>query len=209
MALAAFAALVPTTCSRLTPGGILNVHPSLLPRWRGAAPIRRRCWRATPETGVSASSAWSRRSTPGRFCSRSACRSRPRTTTCRSSRAWPRSGRELLVRALREQPDARAAGRRRRRRTASRIERDDARIDWSQPAETIWNQVRAYRGWPQAFTTFDGRQLKVCARGPLDASCGTTRAPVRVPRSDGGRWWLPAMRLAAPGRSAARRQRAQ
>jgi methionyl-tRNA formyltransferase len=40
MALAAFAALVPGNILDLTPGGILNVHPSLLPRWRGAAPIQ-------------------------------------------------------------------------------------------------------------------------------------------------------------------------
>jgi methionyl-tRNA formyltransferase len=69
-------------------------------------------------------------------------------------------GARLLVRALAEQPlpvpqdDAAAT-------FCKRIDRDDARIDWSQPAARIWNQVRAYRGWPQAFTTFQGRQLKV------------------------------------------------
>ena len=53
MALAAFAALVPGNILDLTPGGILNVHPSLLPRWRGAAPIQSALLAGDQETGVS------------------------------------------------------------------------------------------------------------------------------------------------------------
>jgi methionyl-tRNA formyltransferase len=72
----------------------------------------------------------------------------------------------LLVRALAEQPagvaqDDTAAT------YSRRIEREDARIDWSQPAERIWNQVRAYRAWPQAFTSFGGRQLKILRAWPV------------------------------------------
>ena len=47
-----------------------------------------------------------------------------------------------------------------------RSERDQARIDWTRAAREIWNQVRAYRGWPQAFTTLDGRLLKVLRATP-------------------------------------------
>src|SRR6185503_8782696 len=53
MILAAFAALVPQNVLELTPGGILNVHPSLLPRWRGAAPIQSALLAGDRETGVS------------------------------------------------------------------------------------------------------------------------------------------------------------
>jgi methionyl-tRNA formyltransferase len=72
----------------------------------------------------------------------------------------------LLVRALADrqnptpQDDAQAT-------YSQRIGREDAHIDWTQPAAAIWNQVRAYRGWPQAFTTFDGRQLKILRASPL------------------------------------------
>src|SRR5689334_16170484 len=52
MALAAFAALVPANVLNLTPRGILNVHPSLLPRWRGAAPIQSALLAGDTETGV-------------------------------------------------------------------------------------------------------------------------------------------------------------
>src|SRR5438105_8792807 len=53
MALAAFAALVPSNLLDLTPTGILNVHPSLLPRWRGAAPIQGALLAGDQDTGVS------------------------------------------------------------------------------------------------------------------------------------------------------------
>ena len=53
MALAAFAALIPTNVLQLTPHGMLNVHPSLLPRWRGAAPIQSALLAGDQETGVS------------------------------------------------------------------------------------------------------------------------------------------------------------
>ena len=51
-----------------------------------------------------------------------------------------------------------------------RIEREDARIRWRQSAEAIWRQVRAYRAWPQAFTTWQGRILKVLRAMPLSTS---------------------------------------
>jgi methionyl-tRNA formyltransferase len=75
-------------------------------------------------------------------------------------------GAELLVRALEEKPEPKPqaeAG----VTLSRRIEREDAHIDWSQPSQAIWNQVRAYRGWPQAFTTLDGHLLKVLRAWPL------------------------------------------
>ena len=150
MALAAFAALVPGNLLELTPGGILNVHPSLLPRWRGAAPIQSallagdtRDGRQHHPPGAGAG----RRADPA--AGARADRGRRRLRLARS-RDWRRSGRSCWCARWpsRRQPmpqdeDGGTYSR--------RIERDDARIDWSQPAETIWNQVRAYRGWPQAF----------------------------------------------------------
>jgi methionyl-tRNA formyltransferase len=90
-------------------------------------------------------------------------------------------GARLLVDALSRQPaeqpqdDARAT-------YCKKIERDDARIDWTRAADEIWRQVRAYRGWPQAFTTWDGKLLKVLRTWPLpDAN----DEPARVVSRDG------------------------
>ena len=75
-------------------------------------------------------------------------------------------GASLLVRALAEQPEAQPQNDA-DATYSKRITREDAQIDWSQPAETIWNQVRAYRAWPQAFTQFNGQQLKVLRAWPI------------------------------------------
>ena len=159
MALAAFSALVPANVLALTPGGILNVHPSLLPRWRGAAPIQAALLAGDTSTGVTIIRLVSALDA-GPILLQSAL---PIAASDDFVTLEPRLatlGAGLLVQALAEHPepqpqdDARAT-------YCQRIAREDARIDWSRPGADIWHQVRAYRGWPQAFTTFGGQQLKV------------------------------------------------
>jgi len=159
MALAAFAALVPSNLLDLTPGGILNVHPSLLPRWRGAAPIQAALLAGDTQTGVSIIRLVAALDA-GPILLQEPQPILPDDDYLSLEPRLAAQGAELLVRALAEQPepvpqdDAQAT-------FCRRIERDDARIDWRRPAEQIRNQVRAYRGWPQAFTTSGGRLLKV------------------------------------------------
>jgi methionyl-tRNA formyltransferase len=165
MALAAFAALVPANLLELTPRGILNVHPSLLPRWRGASPIQAALLAGDTETGVSiirlvhaldAGPILLQERTP----------IAPEDDYLTLDPRLAELGGYLLVRALAENPppvaqdDSLAT-------YCQRIEREDARIDWTRSAREIWNMVRAYRGWPQALTFFDGRLLKVLRATPL------------------------------------------
>ena len=172
MALAAFAALVPSNILGLTPGGILNVHPSLLPRWRGAAPIQAALLAGETETGVSIIRLVQAMDA-GPILLQERVSISPVDDYLTLEPRLAELGAELLVRALAEQPalqpqdDLLAT-------YANRISREDAQIDWAQPAESIWNQVRAYRSWPQAFTVFDGRQLKVLRAWPIgtDPSLG-------------------------------------
>jgi methionyl-tRNA formyltransferase len=165
MALAAFAALVPGNVLALPPLGILNVHPSLLPRWRGAAPIQSALLAGDTETGVSIIRlVQALDAGPVLLQERVAIAPEDDYLTLEPRLAT--LGAHLLVRALAELPlgqpqdDAAAT-------YSRRIERDDARIDWSQPAERIWNQARAYRAWPQAFTSFGGRLLKILRAWPI------------------------------------------
>jgi methionyl-tRNA formyltransferase len=168
MALAAFAALVPANILGLTPGGILNVHPSLLPRWRGASPIQAALLAGDSETGVSIIRLVSAMDA-GPILLQERLPIAPLDDYLTLEPRLAALGARLLVRALAEPPppipqdDAAAT-------YCKRIDRADARIDWSQPAATSWNQVRAYRGWPQAFTTFQGRQLKVLRAWPVSAT---------------------------------------
>jgi methionyl-tRNA formyltransferase len=113
-------------------------------------------------------------------------------------------GARLLIRALHERPaptpqdDSEAT-------YCQRIERDDARIDWTLPAKQIWNVVRAYRGWPQAFTSFEGRQLKVLRAWPADgqsAEPGTVQVSLGVPMVATGDAWLRLDEVQMEGRRA-------
>jgi methionyl-tRNA formyltransferase len=93
---------------------------------------------------------------------------------------------------------------------APKITREDARLDWSRPAVELERQVRAYRGWPDAFTTWQGKQVKVLAARPLtpwssatDAGATDAGAINRAPTGDdpvGARFIAPRDAGTAPGR---------
>jgi methionyl-tRNA formyltransferase len=189
MALAAFAALVPKNVLELTPGGILNVHPSLLPRWRGAAPIQSALLAGDEATGVSIIRLV-KELDAGPILLQERMPIAPEDDYVSLEPRLASLGARLLVQALEQRPtpqpqDDSAAT------FSRRIERDDARIDWSQPNTTIWNQVRAYRGWPQAFTTFNGQILKVLKAWPLGAGAPRVTSEGSASTQDASRTtWL-------------------
>jgi methionyl-tRNA formyltransferase len=165
MALAAFAALIPTSVLAIAP--ILNVHPSLLPRWRGAAPIQAALLAGETETGVSIIRLVEALDA-GPILVQEHVAIAPEDDYLSLEPRLASLGASLLVRALADAP--RGAPQDDRLATyCKRIEREDARIQWSRPAREIWHRVRAYRGWPQAFTTWDGRTLKVLRAWPVEA----------------------------------------
>jgi methionyl-tRNA formyltransferase len=166
MALAAFAALIPDNVLAIAP--IMNVHPSLLPRWRGASPIQAALLAGDTTTGVSIIRLI-KAMDAGPILLQQQVPIEPEDDYVSLEPRLAGVGAELLVRALATSPEPLAQDDT-QATYCRRIEREDARIDWSLPAEAIWHQVRAYRGWPQAFTTFDGRVLKVLRAWPVEAS---------------------------------------
>ncbi len=182
MALAAFAALVPQNILDLAPGGILNVHPSLLPRWRGAAPIQAALLAGDRGTGVSIIRLVQAMDA-GPILLQELVPIAPEDDYLTLEARLAALGARLLVQALADRPEPRPQDDS-QATYCRRIERDDARIDWTQPSETIWNQVRAYRAWPQAFTTFDERHLKILRAWPAEGSAtepGTVELSLGVP----------------------------
>ena len=107
---------------------MLNVHPSLLPRWRGAAPVERAIMAGDAETGVSIMRAHRRARLRARSACRSASRSAPTTTTARSPRGCETLGGELLVRALDERPPF--------------AEQDEARVTYAHKIEAARPRAR-------------------------------------------------------------------
>src|SRR5579864_8135365 len=203
MALAAFSALVPPNILALAPDGIMNVHPSLLPRWRGAAPIQAALRAGDRGTGVSIIRLVEALDA-GPILLQELVAIAPEDDYVTLEPRLAAIGARLLLRALDEQPagspqnDAEAT-------YSRRIEREDARIDWHQSAEQVWNQVRAYRGWPGAFTMFDGRQLKILRAWPAEgeaAEPGTVQAELAVPLVRAGDRWLRLDEVQLEGRRA-------
>ena len=145
--------------------GCLNVHASLLPRHRGAAPISAAILAGDAETGICLMRMEVGLDTgPVLACSSTPIGPTDDTPTLTDRLAL--LGRNLLVETLPRwaagaitatpQDDSLAT-------YAPKITREDARLDWTFSAVELDRRVRAYRGWPDTFTTWQGKQLKVLA----------------------------------------------
>jgi methionyl-tRNA formyltransferase len=194
---AAFGLLLPQSILNLPGAGCVNVHASLLPRHRGAAPIQACILAGDSETGITIMAMDVGMDTGGIISQRAI----PLSATDTAMDLEPRLselGRDLLINTLpgwlrgelsaKPQDESLAT-------YAPKIKRADAQIDWAQPAEMIDRQVRAYRGWPNAFSFVGNQNLLVLETrairdGPaVDGEPGTVVAQRGAP-------WSPAVTTA-------------
>jgi len=147
----------------LAPWGAVNVHASLLPRYRGAAPIQWAVARGEVETGVSIMQMDEGLDTGDVLLQRALAIEPEETAEALAPRLAALGG-EALVEALAllqrgalapvKQDGARAT-------LAPILRREDGRIDWTLPAGEIRDRLRAFTPWPGAWTTLDGKVVKV------------------------------------------------
>ncbi len=183
---AALGLLLPPAVLAAAPGGAVNVHASLLPRWRGAAPIQHAILAGDAETGVTIMRIDAGLDT-GPMLARAALPLAPDATAGGVSAALAELGADLLAEILprwlagdiaaEPQDDAAAT-------LAPRLSRADGRIDWSAPADAIARRVRAFDPWPGTFTEWSGEVLKVLAVEIVAGDAAITRPGVR-PREAG------------------------
>lgn len=141
--------------------GCLNIHASLLPRWRGAAPIHRAIMAGDAQTGVCIMQMEAGLDT-GPVLLRRAVDILPEETTGALHDRLSALGAEAIVTALGQldglvpqvQPEDGVT-------YAAKIDKAEARIDWSQPAEAIDRQIRGLSPFPGAWTDWNGVRLKV------------------------------------------------
>jgi len=175
---AAFGQILPADVLRLPGFGCLNVHASLLPRHRGAAPIQAAILDGDAETGVTIMLMDEGLDT-GPMLARRATSIAPDETAGMLADRLAHLGSELLIETLprwlrgeitpEPQDESRA--------TLTRIlTKEDGRLDWTQDAARLARQVRAFTPWPGAFATWEGKQLKVIRAHPAGAP-STDRAP--------------------------------
>lgn len=185
---AAFAFILPAEVLGLPKFGCLNIHPSLLPRHRGAAPVANAILCGDDTTGVTVMLMDSGMDT-GPILAQEEVTLSPEDTTGSLSSRLAEAGAGLLLKTLPEW----LAGRLRPRAqdeeqaTYSRaITAEDAEIDWDLPALELWRMVRAYNPWPGSHSRWRTRRLKVHEAMPLDdAAIGEPGEVIALPGPPG------------------------
>lgn len=160
---AAFGQLLPRTVFERPVHGMLNVHASLLPHYRGAAPVTYAIWNGERETGVTIMKIDEGLDSGDTLTFRS-CRIGPNQTGGELSLELATLGAELLLETMPgylsgeivPEPQEHSAA-----TYAPRIRKEQARIDWQEPAERVHNQIRAFNPAPGAYCHFRDARLKI------------------------------------------------
>lgn len=159
--------------------GLINVHASILPRYRGAAPVHRAVIDGERETGVTIMR-MVKALDAGPILAVARRSIAPDDTSEEVERDLARLGADLSVSTIDQLVEGRLSEVVQRESDATyapRLTRDDGRIDWAWPAERIHNRIRGLHPWPHAFT-FLGRRRFILLRStpsrePSNASAGT------------------------------------
>ncbi len=182
----AYGRLIPPEILQLPPRGSINVHPSLLPRHRGASPIQAAILCGDAETGVTVLYQTAEMDA-GDIILQRRVPVAPEDTARTLEARLAEEAAQALVEALRliaagtapRQPQDPAAA-----TYAGRLRKDHGRVDWTRPAPELARLVRAMDPWPSAFTWHRGRLLKIWRAQPVDAS-GDPGTVVEVRKGDG------------------------
>ena len=164
MIVAAYGLIIPTAVLNIPKRGCYNIHGSLLPRWRGAAPIHRAILAGDAETGVTIMEVVPKLDA-GNMISKWAVAITEADTTQTLHDAISREGARLMVEAMRtlqttgqlpsEVQDESLVT------YAHKLEKSESAIDWSQPAQQLSRQVRAFNPFPVATAKFKDQVCKL------------------------------------------------
>ena len=181
---AAYGKLIPPDLLRVPRRGMINVHASLLPKYRGAAPVHRAILNGELETGVTIMQVVEALDA-GDMLAKSRRRIGPDETSEELEQALAEDGARLLLHTI-EQIEAGTSTPEPQDHSASsyapRLRKDEGLIDWTRPAREIHNRVRGLYPWPHTYSYLDGARVIVLTtqvrlkadtpRGP-----GTTAPP--------------------------------
>ncbi|MEA3179240.1 MAG: methionyl-tRNA formyltransferase [Gammaproteobacteria bacterium] len=165
----AYGLILPRAALDLPRLGCVNIHASLLPRWRGAAPIQRAILAGDAQTGVSIMRMDVGLDTGPVFLERTVAISPTETGGSLHDRLAA-EGASAVVEVLDELAADRARSTPQREdgvTYAAKIDKSEAQIDWSRSAVEIERQVRAFNPWPIAETRLDGEQLRIYAANAI------------------------------------------
>ena len=157
----AYGLILPPAILAAPAHGCLNIHASLLPRWRGAAPIHRAIMAGDRETGVCIMQMEAGLDT-GPVHMRRSTAIDPEETTADLHDRLSRIGADLIVQALARLPELAAEPQPAEGVTyARKIDKSEARIDWTRPAAEVDRHIRGLSPFPGAWTEAGGERLKL------------------------------------------------
>lgn len=160
---AAFGQILPSTVLELPPHGCLNIHGSLLPCYRGAAPISAAILAGDEKTGVTIM-LMDKGLDTGPILAQAEMAIGPRDTTGSLTTELAQLGAQLLIDTLPAWLEGRIAPQHQDDDQATYcrpLRKEDGRLDWSRPAAHLDRQVRACQPWPGTYTHWQGQRLKV------------------------------------------------
>lgn len=176
MIVAAYGLILPSAILTTPTYGCLNIHVSLLPRWRGAAPIQQAILAGDKVTGVTIMQMDAGLDTGDILLKEETVISDDDTSATLHDKL-AKQGSELIIKALRQlaqgqiqkqkQDDSQAC-------YAGKINKADAKINWQQSAWQISRMIRAYNPWPVAFTQLGERIIKIYAAQVLPQTTAST-----------------------------------
>jgi methionyl-tRNA formyltransferase len=187
MVVVAYGLILPPGVLRIPRLGCVNLHASLLPRWRGAAPIQRAILAGDSESGVCLMQMEAGLDT-GPLLACTHCEIENNETGSHLHDKLARLGADLLADnldaldrgELMPQPQDAAKA-----TYAHKLVKAEARIDWSCTAMDIARKVRAFNAWPVAETRYLGQQLRIWEAQPLDGEAGALPGTVISAGRDG------------------------
>jgi len=160
---AAYGIILPSYVIDKFPLGIINLHPSLLPKFRGASPVATAILQGCKETGVTIMKIDEGMDTGPILKQKSVKIISDEKCDALTERLFT-TGSNLLVETLDEmqtsgidpipQDNSKAT-------LTERLKKQDGEIDWNQSSEQIYRAIKAFHPWPGTFTTFNGKRLKI------------------------------------------------
>jgi methionyl-tRNA formyltransferase len=186
----AFGRILPKSVLDLSPHGCLNVHYSLLPKYRGAAPAAWTIINGEEKGGVTTMQLVEKMDAGPIYLQEEVTLDKHETTASLQAKLTPVGTRLLLktLRGLKEnhlqsqfQDEAGVS-------FAPVIKKEDGLVDWTRPALTIERRVRAFTPWPSAYTHLRGKLVKIHRASPVDTN--RQGSPGEIVRADSSGFWI-------------------
>jgi methionyl-tRNA formyltransferase len=166
---AAFGQILPPTVLDIPCYGCINIHPSLLPRYRGPSPVITTLLDGDEFAGVSVMRLDAGMDS-GPVFSRSQIPVLSQDTASSLTAKLFEIGARMLLEVLAALPGGKLMPEPQNSAkvsTTREINKEDGQLDWKLPAMDLWRRVRAYQPWPEAYTSWQGKQLKIIEAIPL------------------------------------------